>query len=180
MKWHLPTSSSHLVRHWYSFIDSPSAFILSLLLCLCICMLFICMMQCWSFALITYCWCVTKMHTSFFSSATLFVSSHPLVLYSALWRPCLVSSRPPLSFLSSPSLYPSLSLSYSQQHHLWRRPVRCLKVALVLFGQTVPTRAVLSQSSKWLHSLSFLEQRSSNTWASSTCSSLERPPHSER
>ncbi len=66
MKWHLPTSSSHLVRHWYSFIDSPSAFILSLLLCLCICMLFICMVQCWSFALISYCWCVTQMHTSFF------------------------------------------------------------------------------------------------------------------
>ncbi len=172
-------SSSKLIILWFIKADWTCELILSLLHCLCICMLFICMVQCRCFALITCCWSATQMHTSFFLGHTMFVSSHPLVLYSALWRPCLLSSHPPLLFLST-SLSLSLSLSHSQQHHLWRRPARCLKVALVLFGQIAPTWAVLSQSSKWPRSLSFLEQRSSNTLASSTCSSLERPPHSER
>ncbi len=110
MKWHLPTSSSHLVRHWYSFIDSPSAFILSLLLCLCICMLFICMMQCWSFALITYCWCVTQMHTSFFflGHTVCLVTSVGLVQ-----RPLKAMSGifPPPSFFSLFSFSLPLSLA---------------------------------------------------------------------
>lgn len=89
------------------------AFILSLLLCLSV------------FAWCLFAWCSTfallwshaadQQHTNThmsFSSVTLFVSSHALVLYSALWRPCLVSSHPPLSFLSfSLPLFLSRSLT---------------------------------------------------------------------
>lgn len=64
----------------------------------------------------------TQIHMSFFLGHTMFVSSHALVLYSALWRPCLVSSHPPLSFLSfslplflSRSLALSLSTASSQE-----------------------------------------------------------------
>ncbi len=106
-------SSSKLIILWFIKADWTCELILSLLHCLCICMLFICMVQCRCFALITCCWSATQMHTSFFLGHTMFVSSHPLVLYSALWRPCLLSSHPPLLFLST-SLSLSLSLSLTR------------------------------------------------------------------
>ncbi len=171
-------SSSKLIILWFIKADWTCELILSLLHCLCICMLFICMVQCRCFALITCCWSATQMHTSFFLGHTMFVSSHPLVLYSALWRPCLLSSHPPLLFLST-SLSLSLSLSLATASSLE-------KASPLPEGRSRSLRSnrsylgVLSQSSKWPRSLSFLEQRSSNTLASSTCSSLERPPHSER
>lgn len=157
------------------------AFILSLLLCLCICMLFICMVQCrcllWSHA-------ADLQHTN---THVLFPRSHCLSRHIR-WS-CTAPSEGHVWYLPTPLflfsllfLYPSpsLLLSNTQQHHLWRRPARCLKAALVLFGRIAPTQAVLWQWSKWPRSLSFLELRSSNTSASSTCSSLERPPRSER
>lgn len=144
---------SRQIQHACIHSFSPS-------LSLCICMVFICMVLC--FALITRRWSATHKYTYVFFPRSHCLSRHirwscrasseghvwylptPLFLFSLL-------------FLSTPL---SLSHFYSQQHHLWRRPARCPKVALVLFGRIAPTRAVLSQWSKWPRSRSFLVQRS--------------------
>lgn len=79
-----------------------------------------------------------------FDHMLLICNTNAHIVFPRSYYVCLVTSvslvQRPLKAMSaifpSPSslpLYLSTSLSHSQQHHLWRRPARCLKVALVLF-----------------------------------------------
>lgn len=133
---------SKLIFFWFIKAESTE-FILSLLLCLSV------------FAWCLFAWCSafallwshaadqqhTNTHMSFFLGHTMFVSSHALVLYSALWRPCLVSSHPPLSFLSfSLPLFLSRSLTLNsvisgEGQPVARRSLSFSSVESLLLGQ---------------------------------------------